>query len=106
MVGVKEKTEASALFHFLRTIYYRVLRSLSDVNFIENFTGFGLYDCKVMDIVREIDDPYPYFHDLIPDLGFEWEENYSSTNAIRNYCFFTENTYNIQDTYSLAISMT
>ncbi len=71
VIGVKEKTEASALFHFLRTIYYRVLRSLSDVNLIENFTGFGLYDRKVMDIVREIDDPYPYFRGIVADLGFE-----------------------------------
>ena len=71
VIGVKEKTDASALFHFLRTIYYRVLRSLSDVNLIENFTGFGLYDRKVMDIVRKIDDPYPYFRGIVADLGFD-----------------------------------
>jgi glycosyltransferase involved in cell wall biosynthesis len=71
VIGVKEKTEASAFFHLLRTIYYRVLRSLSDVNLIENFTGFGLYDKKVMDIVREIDDPYPYFRGIVADLGFD-----------------------------------
>jgi polyisoprenyl-phosphate glycosyltransferase len=71
VIGVKEKSEASPLFHILRTIYYRVLRALSDVNLIENFTGFGLYDRKVMDIVRKIDDPYPYFRGIIADLGFE-----------------------------------
>jgi polyisoprenyl-phosphate glycosyltransferase len=71
VIGVKEKAEASALFHFVRTLYYRFLRSLSDVNLIENFTGFGLYDRKVMDIVREIDDPYPYFRGIIADLGFD-----------------------------------
>lgn len=71
IIGVKEKSEASPLFHILRTIYYRVLRALSDVNLIENFTGFGLYDRKVMDIVRKIDDPYPYFRGIVADLGFE-----------------------------------
>lgn len=71
VIGVKEKTEASALFHLLRTIYYRILRSLSDVNLIENFTGFGLYDRLVMDIVRKIDDPYPYFRGIVADLGFD-----------------------------------
>src|SRR5258706_2783270 len=71
VIGIKEKSESSVLFHFLRTIYYRVLRSLSDVNLIENFTGFGLYDRKVMNIVREIDDPYPYFRGIVADLGFE-----------------------------------
>ncbi len=71
VIGIKEKAEASVLFHFLRTLYYRVLRSLSDVNLIENFTGFGLYDRKVMDIVREMDDPYPYFRGIVAELGFE-----------------------------------
>jgi len=71
VIGIKEKSETSVLFHFLRTIYYRVLRSLSDVNLIENFTGFGLYDRKVMDVVRKIDDPYPYFRGIIADLGFD-----------------------------------
>jgi polyisoprenyl-phosphate glycosyltransferase len=71
VIGIKEKSETSAFFHLLRTIYYRVLRSLSEVNLIENFTGFGLYDRKVMDIVRKIDDPYPYFRGIVADLGFD-----------------------------------
>lgn len=70
VIGVKEKTEASFLFHFLRTLYYRALRSLSEVSLIENFTGFGLYDRKVINVIKEIDDPYPYFRGLIADLGF------------------------------------
>lgn len=71
VIGVKEKTEASFLFHFLRTLYYRILRSLSDVNLIENFTGFGLYDHTVVNVIRAIDDPYPYFRGLVADLGFD-----------------------------------
>jgi glycosyltransferase involved in cell wall biosynthesis len=71
VIGVKEKTKDSALFHFMRTMYYRFLRALSDVQLIENFTGFGLYDRKVIEVVRQIDDPYPYFRGLIADLGFD-----------------------------------
>jgi len=71
VIGIKEKTEASAMFHLVRTLYYRFLRMLSDVELIENFTGFGLYDRKVIDVVRKIDDPYPYFRGLIADLGFD-----------------------------------
>ena len=71
VIGVKDKTEDALFFHFLRTLYYRLLRSLSDVQLIENFTGFGLYDRKVLDIVRQINDPYPYFRGLIADLGFD-----------------------------------
>jgi len=44
------------------------------VPLIENFTGFGLYDREVMDIVRDLNDPYPYFRGLIAELGFERAE--------------------------------
>lgn len=74
VAGVKKVSETSFVFHLLRTFYYRALRSLSDVNLIENFTGFGLYDRIVIDAIRRIDDPYPYFRGLIADLGFEVAE--------------------------------
>jgi polyisoprenyl-phosphate glycosyltransferase len=71
VVGVKnESLERKSMF-FVRTLYYRILGRLSDVPLIENFTGFGLYDRVVMDKLREIDDPYPYFRGLICDLGYD-----------------------------------
>ncbi|HMX76430.1 MAG TPA: hypothetical protein PKE35_19400, partial [Anaerolineales bacterium] len=36
-----------------------------------HFTGFGLYDQKVIDILKGLQDPYPYFRGLIADIGFE-----------------------------------
>ena len=43
---------------------------ISDVPLIANFTGFGLYEREVVEMVRSIDDPYPYFRGLIADLGY------------------------------------
>ena len=73
-IGVKTHSEESWFFYALRTLYYRTLRSLSEVPLIENFTGFGLYDRHVMNIVRDLNDPYPYFRGLIAELGFERAE--------------------------------
>jgi len=70
VIGIKTKSHESGLFYLLRTIYYRVLRSVSDVELIEHFTGFGLYDRKVVETLRQFDDPYPYFRGLIADIGF------------------------------------
>ena len=70
VVGVKTQSEEPGIFYFLRSMYYRALRSLSDVPLIDNFTGFGLYDRQVINILKEIKDPYPYFRGLIADLGF------------------------------------
>jgi hypothetical protein len=47
-----------------------MLRKLSDVELIEHFTGFGLYDQQVIQILRNLNDPYPYFRGLIADIGF------------------------------------
>ena len=72
VVGVKTKSEEFGLFYLLRSLYYLVLRKLSDTHLIDNFTGFGLYDKQVVDILRDFDDPYPYFRGLIADIGFEY----------------------------------
>ena len=69
VIGIKTKSKESGILHFLRTMYYRTLRSLSDVELIEHFTGFGLYDQKVIDILRKMEDPYPYFRGLIAEIG-------------------------------------
>jgi len=71
VMAIKSRSKESLLLFALRTMYYRVLGRLSDVNLVENYTGFGLYDRQVVEILRKIDDPYPYFRGLIADIGFE-----------------------------------
>lgn len=71
VLGVKESSEESPLFFAIRTAYYRLIQKISDVQPTKNNTGFGLYDKRVVDILREIRDPYPYFRGLVADLGFE-----------------------------------
>ncbi len=71
VMGVKTRSEESRFFFALRKLYYRVLGKLSEVRLVENFTGFALCDQQVIQILRKIDDPYPYFRGLIADIGFE-----------------------------------
>ena len=71
VLGVKSSSQETPLFYFLRTAYYRILHSLSDVDLIEHFTGFGLYDRSVIQTLRQIRDPYPYFRGLIAELGYQ-----------------------------------
>ena len=71
VMGVKTQSKEIWLLYALRTMYYWVLDKLSDVRLVQNFTGFGLYDQQVVEIMREIDDPYPYARGLIADIGFE-----------------------------------
>jgi glycosyltransferase involved in cell wall biosynthesis len=71
VAGVKNRSEEPAVMFALRRLYYRTLRCLSDVELIEQFTGFGLYDRQVIEVIRSLGDPYPYFRGLIADTGFE-----------------------------------
>jgi glycosyltransferase involved in cell wall biosynthesis len=74
VIGIKKKSEEPGIFFFFRSLYYRMLRRLSDVPLIDNFTGFGLYDRQVIEILHGLNDPYPYFRGLIAELGFERAE--------------------------------
>ena len=53
----------------IRNLYYKTVNKLSNVNLIDNFTGFGLYDKEVIDHLRKINDPYPYFRGLVAEIG-------------------------------------
>ena len=71
VVGVKPAAEESAAMFLVRRTYYRLVSKIADVQLIQNFTGFGLYDRQVLDVLRKIDDPYPYFRGLISEIGFD-----------------------------------
>jgi glycosyltransferase involved in cell wall biosynthesis len=71
VLGVKKSSEEFLGMFLARKFYYNVLSKLSDVELTKNNTGFGLYDRAVVEIIREIDDPYPYFRGLISEIGFD-----------------------------------
>jgi dolichol-phosphate mannosyltransferase len=71
VMAVKPTANTSKLFHLIRKTYYRVLNKISEVELLQDSTGFGLYDRKVLDQIRAIGDPYPYLRGLISELGYE-----------------------------------
>jgi glycosyltransferase involved in cell wall biosynthesis len=71
VLGVKTSSEESLAMFTIRKLYYNFINKLSDIDLTKNNTGFGLYDKKIIDILRTINDPYPYFRGLISEIGFE-----------------------------------
>jgi len=69
-IGVRRKHEERGLMPIVRHAYYKLITRISEVEQVQNFTGFGLYDKAVMEILRDIADPYPYFRGLICEIGF------------------------------------
>lgn len=71
VAAVKRTSDESLAFRAVRALFYALIHRISDVRPIQHFTGFGLYDRKVIDVLRTIDDPMPYFRGLISEIGFE-----------------------------------
>lgn len=71
VLAQKADTEESLLFSSVRKVYYEIVSRLSEIELVKNATGFGLYDRRVIEDIRQINDPYPYFRGLICDLGYD-----------------------------------
>lgn len=71
VIGVKNKSKENKLIFLIRKLFYNILSRISDSDLVKNFTGFGLYDRKFIDILRDLNEPYPYFRGLIADFGFD-----------------------------------
>lgn len=70
VIGTKVKSKENKLMFLIRKIFYNTITKISESEQIKNFTGFGLYDRQFIEILRDLDDPYPYFRGLISELGF------------------------------------
>jgi glycosyltransferase involved in cell wall biosynthesis len=69
--AIKTKSKESFIMRIIRSLYYKVIRKMSDVEQIEHFTGFGLYDKSFVDIMRNLKDPMPYGRGIISELGYK-----------------------------------
>lgn len=96
VVGCKNKTEEGFPFSFIRKTYYKILASVSEIDMIQNFTGFGLYDKKIIEILARLDDPYPFFRGLICELGFE-KAIITYTQPLRKRGITKNNFYTLYD---------
>ena len=69
VLAVKPESKESPLMFFIRKIYYKLITKISEVPLVKNATGAGLFDRKVLEILRKLDDPYPYFRGLVCEVG-------------------------------------
>lgn len=70
VLAVRRSSEENPLMYKVREFYYKVLQKLSEVKIYKNFTGFGLYDQKVMKALKSIEDPYPFLRGMISEVGY------------------------------------
>ena len=67
--GIKKSSKEPGIIYLARTIYYKMIKGMSNVKMIEHFTGFGLYDKTFIALLRELDDPIPFIRGIVAEYG-------------------------------------
>lgn len=103
VVGVKSKSKENPLKYFFRNCYYKALNSIAEINHIQQFMGFGLYDRSFVDVLRGLDDPMPYFRGIVAELGFRMKQiEYEQDTRKKGKTHF--NLYRIYDLAMLGVT--
>jgi glycosyltransferase involved in cell wall biosynthesis len=102
VIGIKRTSEERSLMFWLRKRYYRLVSRLSSVETFENFTGFGLYDRRVVDLVKSFPDPYPYFRGMVAEIGLPHKKLYYD-QPLRRRGITKNNFYTLYDLGMLGI---
>lgn len=71
VIGQKLSSQENKFMYWLRSLYYKMIKKFSDVEQIEHFTGFGLYDKEFIQVLRELKDPTPFLRGIVAELGFK-----------------------------------
>ena len=74
VIGKKLSSKENKFMYFLRSVYYKLIKKMSDIEQIEHFTGFGLYDKEFVEILRQLKDPTPFLRGIVAELGYERKE--------------------------------
>jgi polyisoprenyl-phosphate glycosyltransferase len=104
VAAIKASSDESGLMYRIRTAYYRLISRLTNVEVLEHFTGFGLYDRSVVEQIRvHFRDPYPYFRGMIAELGLPTARVFYKQNR-REHGITKNNFYTLYDLAMLGIT--
>jgi polyisoprenyl-phosphate glycosyltransferase len=99
VLGVKADSKENRLMFLIRKLYYYIIYKISDAEQVRNF-GFGLFDKEFFDILRKLDEQYPYFRGLVSEFGFQRIE-IPYTQSRREKGKSKNNFYSLYDTAML-----
>ena len=71
VLAIKTSSKESKIMYALRSFYYKMVKKFSNIEQIEHFTGFGLYDKSFIEVIRELDDPAPFLRGIVAEFGYK-----------------------------------
>lgn len=102
-IGIKTGSRENPFMYWLRSCYYKWIKRLSNVDQIEHFTGFGLYDRAFINVLRQLDDPTPFLRGIVAELGFRRKE-IPYTQPKRRAGKTSNNFYSLYDAAMLSVT--
>lgn len=76
VIAIKEGSQENKLVYWTRVLYYRLICKITEINHINNFVGYGLYDRDFIEILRNLNDPMPYLRGIVAELGYKYKPIY------------------------------
>lgn len=70
VLGVKATVAERGWRKWARAKYYQILAGIADAPVVQHTTGFGLFDRQVIEDIRRIGDPYPFFRGMLAEIGY------------------------------------
>lgn len=74
VAGIKSKSRENPFMYLCRKIFYKLIKQISEIDHIDQFDGFGLYDKTFIKVLKNLKDPLPYLRGIVAELGFQRKE--------------------------------
>lgn len=101
--GIKTSSKENHFMYSIRSLYYKLIKKFSDIDQIEHFTGFGLYDRCFINVLKSLDEPMPFLRGLVAELGFKRTE-ITFEQQLRKYGRSHNNFYTLYDNAMISIT--
>lgn len=84
VLGVRETEDSGIMLTAIRALSYWLAKNFGDFQTIPNATGFGLYSRRVVDAIKALNEPEPFYRGLLVETGFPLETiNYVRPARVR-----------------------
>ncbi|MCI1477129.1 MAG: glycosyltransferase family 2 protein [Clostridium beijerinckii] len=103
VIGIKNRSKENRIMYLLRSCYYKMISKIAEIEHINHFTGFGLYDKSFIEVLSKLDDPMPYLRGIVSELGYERKELFYEQQK-REYGKSNFNFFKLYDVAMLGIT--
>ena len=69
VLGQRSASDTTPMTDLGRSFFYKFIKKISEVPLMERTSGTGLFDKEIINQLKKISDPYPYFRGLLSEIS-------------------------------------